>query len=279
MKNDKSAMPFQIMALAIPAAEAAVGQNWLPTLVLSLAAFLLCCWLSGQQEPEWKWLRALRCAALVLLLSSLLSHTHTCWPGAQAAYVVPGALLLLSMYAVWRGSAMGASSVLRYGMYLVLGVLAVLGIPQIKWSQLRPTAQLPDMGLAVILLLPLLGKKTGTWQYSPIGAIAVASAILTAGSTSLYEYSRGLSLGGITKHMESLAACAITVANFALLCFLLEAVNQREEKDWRVWLVGLAAFLLYVVGLQIRPEALAFLLLLLWAVPPVLWKMKNWISP
>ena len=279
MKNDKSAMPFQIMALAIPAAEAAVGQNWLPTLVLSLAVFLLCCWLSGQQESEWKWLRALRCAALVLLLSSLLSRTHTCWPGDQAAYVVPGALLLLSMYAVWRGSAMGASSVLRYGMDLVLGGVAVLGIPEIKWSQLGPTAPLADMGLAVILLLPLLGKKTGTWQYSPIGAIAVASAILTAGSTSLYEYSRGLSLGGITEHMESLAACAITVANFALLCFLLEAVNQREEKDWRVWLVGLAAFLLYAVGFQIRPEALVILLLLLWAAPPVLWKMKNWISP
>lgn len=278
MKNDKTAMPFQIMALTIPAAEAAVGKNWLPTLVLALAAFLLCCWVSGQQEPEWKWLHAMRCAAVVLLLASLLNRTHTCWPGDQAAYVVPGALLLFSMYAVWRGSAMRASSVLRYGMYLILGILAVLGIPQIKWSQLRPSAQLPDMELAVVLLLPLLAKKTGTWSYSPIGAVAFASAILTVGSNSLYEYSRGLSLGGVTEHMESLAACAITVGNFALLCFLLEAVNQKGEKDWRVWTVGLAAYGLYATGLSIRPEALAILMLLLWAAPPVLWKMRRWIS-
>lgn len=273
MKNDKISLPFQMMALTVPAAEAAVGKNWLPTLVLALAAFLLCTWLSAQKEPGWNWLYPVRCVAIVFLLAWSLNWTHTCWPGEKASYVVPGALLLLAVYAVWKGSAVNASTVLRYGMYLILAGLAVLGIPEIKLDDLRPTAQLPDMRLAAVLLLPLLARKTGTWQYIPVGAVALLAALLTGGSASLYEYSRGLSLGGVTEHMESLAACAITVGNFSLLCFLLDGIRQENERNWQVWAAGIGAYGLYAAGVGFRPEVYVLLVVVLWAVFPALWTL------
>ena len=275
MKDDKRSRPFQIMALAVPAAEAAMGKNWLPTLVLALAAFLLCTWVSAQPEPGWKWLYPVRCAAVVFLLAWSLNWTHICWPGEKSSYVVPGALLALAMYAVWKGNAMSASTVLRYGMYLILAALAVLGFSQIKLGDLRPTAQLPDMRLAAVLLLPLLARKSGTWTFHPIGAVAVLTALLTGGAASVYEYSRGLSLGGVTEHMESLAACAITVGYFSMLCFLLDGIKQEGERSWQVWAVGIGAYGLYAAGADFRPEMYVLLILVLWAVFPMLWTLKE----
>lgn len=275
MKNDKTSIPFQIMALTVPAAEAAVGKNWLPSLVIALSAFLLCTWMSVQEQPAWKWLSTARVIACVFLLAWSLNWTHSCWPGEMASFAVPGALLLLAMYAVWKKSGVRASTVLRYGMYLILFLLAVLGIKGIKAETLRPTAQLPDMGLAAVLLLPLLAKKTEKWVYNPVGIVAVAAAILAGGSTSLYEYSRGLSLGGITYHVESLAACAITVGNFSLLCFLLEAMKREGETTAQLFTAGLMAYALYAVGIDIRPEVYVLSLLILWVICPTLWSLTQ----
>lgn len=275
MKNDKTSIPFQIMALTVPAAEAAVGKNWLPSLVIALSAFLLCTWMSVQEQPAWKWLSTARVIACVFLLAWSLNWTHSCWPGEMASFAVPGALLLLAMYAVWKKSGVRASTVLRYGMYLILFLLAVLGIKGIKAETLGPTAQLPDMGLAAVLLLPLLAKKTEKWVYNPVGIVAVGASILAGGCTSLYEYSRGLSLGGITYHVESLAACAITVGNFSLLCFLLEAVKREGETTAQLFTAGLMAYALYAVGIDIRPEVYVLSLLILWVICPTLWSLAQ----
>ena len=202
MKNENVELPFQIMALAVPAAEAAMGKNWLPTLMLALAAFLLCTWISAQPEPEWKWLYPMRCIVIVFLLAWSLNWTHNCWPGEKSSYVVPGALMILTIYAVCRGRAKIASAVLRYGLYLILTALALLGIPQIKPDHLQPAAQLPDMRLAAVLLFPLLAQKNGTWTFNPVGAVALLAALLTGGAATIYEYSRGVSIGGVMEHME-----------------------------------------------------------------------------
>lgn len=178
--------------------------------------------------------------------------------------------MLLAMYAVWKKSAMRSSTVLRYGMYLILLILVVLGIKEIKAENLKPTAQLPDMGLAAVLLLPLLSGKKEKWVYNPIGIAAVGASILAGGSTSLYEYSRGLSLGGISNHVESLAACAITVGNYALLCFLLEAVKREGETTSQLIAAGILAYVLYAIGIEIRPEGYVLSLLILWVICPTL---------
>ena len=275
MKDEKAYRPFQLLALTVPAAEAAAGRNWLPTLILALASVLVCTWISALADPNLQWLNDLRSIAAVLLLSGLLNWTHDCWPGRGAAYAVPGVLVLLAVYAVWRGSAVRAASVLRYGVYLIFLLLATSGLLQLRWSQLRPRAELPSMALAAALLLPLLGRKGKTWHVFPNGLIAAAAAFITAGTASLYAYSRGLSLAGVTEHLESLAACALTAGWFASICYVLDSVKEKEEKDNRIPFLGVLAYGIYALGVRFRPEIFVILELTLWAVIPTLWSMRE----
>lgn len=275
MKDEKAYRPFQLLALTVPAAEAAAGKNWLPTLILALASVLVCTWISALADPNLQWLNDLRSIAAVLLLSGLLNWTHDCWPGRGAAYAVPGVLVLLAVYAVWRGSAVRAASVLRYGVYLIFLLLAISGLLQLRWSQLRPRAELPSMALAAALLLPLLGRKGKTWHVFPNGLNAAAAAFITAGTASLYAYSRGLSLAGVTEHLESLAACALTAGWFASICYVLDSVKEKEEKDNRIPFLGVLAYGIYALGVRFRPEIFAILELTLWAVIPTLWSMRE----
>ena len=275
MKDEKAYRPFQLLALTVPAAEAAAGKNWLPTLILALASVLVCTWISALADPNLQWLNDLRSIAAVLLLSGLLNWTHDCWPGRGAAYAVPGVLVLLAVYAVWRGSAVRAASVLRYGVYLIFLLLAISGLLQFRWSQLRPRAELPSMALAAALLLPLLGRKGKTWHVFPNGLIAAAAAFITAGTASLYAYSRGLSLAGVTENLESLAACALTAGWFASICYVLDSVKEKEEKDNRIPFLGVLAYGIYALGVRFRPEIFVILELILWAVIPTLWSMRE----
>lgn len=275
MKDEKAYRPFQLLALTVPAAEAAAGKNWLPTLILALASVLVCTWISALADPNLQWLNDLRSIAAVLLLSGLLNWTHDCWPGRGAAYAVPGVLVLLAVYAVWRGSAVRAASVLRYGVYLIFLLLAISGLLQLRWSQLRPRAELPSMALAAALLLPLLGRKGKTWHVFPNGLIAAAAAFITAGTASLYAYSRGLSLAGVTEHLESLAACALTAGWFASICYVLDSVKEKEEKDNRIPFLGVLAYGIYALGVRFHPEIFVILELTLWAVIPTLWSMRE----
>lgn len=275
MKDEKAYRPFQLLALTVPAAEAAAGKNWLPTLILALASVLVCTWISALADPNLQWLNDLRSIAAVLMLSGLLNWTHDCWPGRGAAYAVPGVLVLLAVYAVWRGSAIRAASVLRYGVYLIFLLLAISGLLQLRWSQLRPRAELPSMALAAALLLPLLGRKGKTWHVFPNGLIAAAAAFITAGTASLYAYSRGLSLAGVTEHLESLAACALTAGWFASICYVLDSVKEKEEKDNRIPFLGVLAYGIYALGVRFRPEIFVILELTLWAVIPTLWSMRE----
>lgn len=275
MKDEKAYRPFQLLALTVPAAEAAAGKNWLPTLILALASVLVCTWISALADPNLQWLNDLRSIAAVLLLSGLLNWTHDCWLGRGAAYAVPGVLVLLAVYAVWRGSAVRAASVLRYGVYLIFLLLAISGLLQLRWSQLRPRAELPSMALAAALLLPLLGRKGKTWHVFPNGLIAAAAAFITAGTASLYAYSRGLSLAGVTEHLESLAACALTAGWFASICYVLDSVKEKEEKDNRIPFLGVLAYGIYALGIRFRPETFVILELTLWAVIPTLWSMRE----
>lgn len=275
MKDEEAYRPFQLLALTVPAAEAAAGKNWLPTLILALASVLVCTWINALADPNLQWLNDLRSIAAVLLLSGLLNWTHDCWPGRGAAYAVPGVLVLLAVYAVWRGSAVRAASVLRYGVYLIFLLLAISGLLQLRWSQLRPRAELPSMALAAALLLPLLGRKGKTWHVFPNGLIAVAAAFITAGTASLYAYSRGLSLADVTEHLESLAACALTAGWFASICYVLDSVKEKEEKDNRIPFLGVLAYGIYALGIRFRPETFVILELTLWAVIPTLWSMRE----
>lgn len=275
MKDEKAYRPFQLLALIIPAAEAAAGRNWLPTLILALASVLVCTCVSALGEVNLQWLNDLRCIGVILLLSGLLGWTDRSWPGRGAEYVVPGVLTLLAMYAVWQGGAVRTASVLRYGVYLILLLMALSGLLQFKAEQLRPRAEMPDMALTAALLLPLLGRKSRGWRVIPNGLAAVAASLITGGAASLYAFSRGLSVAGVSEHVESVAACAITVGWFASICYLLDSVKEKEERDKRPWVIGLIAYGIYVLGIRFRAETFVATELVLWAIIPAIWAMKE----
>lgn len=275
MKTEKAYRPFEVLALTVPAAEAAVGKNWLPTLILTLAALLICTCVSTQEVPEWDWLKKLQCIAAALILAKLLEWTHRSWPGTGANYAVPAVLLALAADGVRKGSAIRGASVLRYGVYLVLALLAIAGLKQVKPQDLAPKAQVPDLTIGAVLLLPLLSRRNGNAAIPLNGIAATAASVLTAGSFSIYEYSRGISLGGAATHLESLAASAITIGWFAAISFVLDSVQEKEEKRKGVWIPALLAYGIYLTGIDIRGEALAALELLLWGVIPLLWGLKK----
>lgn len=275
MKTEKAYRPFEVLALTVPAAEAAVGKNWLPTLILALAALLICTCVSTQEIPEWDWLKKLQCIAAVLILAKLLEWTHRSWPGTGADYAVPAVLLALAADGVRKGSAIRGASVLRYGVYLVLALLAIAGLRQVKPQDLAPKAQVPDLTIGAVLLLPLLSRRNGNAAIPLNGIAATAASVLTACSDSIYEYSRGISLGGAATHLESLAASAITIGWFAAISFVLDSVQEKSEKRKGVWIPALLAYGIYLTGIDIRGEALAALELLLWGVIPLLWGLKK----
>ena len=246
MKTEKAYRPFEVLALTVPAAEAAVGKNWLPTLILTLAALLICTCVSTQEVPEWDWLKKLQCIAAALILAKLLEWTHRSWPGTGANYAVPAVLLTLAAYGVQKGNAIRGASVLRYGVYLVLALLAIAGLKQVKPQDLAPKAQVPDLTLAAVLLLPLLSRRNGNAAIPLNGIAAAAASVLTAGSDSIYGYSRGISLGGAATHLESLAASAITIGWFAAISFVLDSVQEKSGKKKGVWISALLAYGIYL---------------------------------
>ena len=66
---EKRESAFAAMALTVPAAEAAVGKNWLPVLIVGLGAWLLCSWTAGERPAIPGWLSGLRIVTMVLLIA------------------------------------------------------------------------------------------------------------------------------------------------------------------------------------------------------------------
>ena len=162
-----------------------------------------------------------------------------------------------------------------YRPFEVLALLAIAGLRQVKPQDLAPKAQVLDLTIGAVLLLPLLSRRNGNAAIPLNGIAATAASVLTAGSDSIYEYSRGISLGGAATHLESLAASAITIGWFAAISFVLDSVQEKSEKRKGVWIPALLAYGIYLTGIDIRGEALAALELLLWGVIPLLWGLKK----
>lgn len=272
---EKRDSAFAAMALTIPATEAAVGKNWLPVLIVGLAAWLLCSWTAGERPRIPGWLSGLRIITMVLLIAWILERTSEPWPGRGAQFAVPLALLVLAAVSVQKGAeqAAAAAGVLRYGIYGILAVLMVAGLGDIPWKSLAPKAELPDGPLAAVMLLPLLAVHRKE-QGNPLPIAAVLASIVTVGATSLYEYSRGLSIAGAAEHLESLAACAITVGYFGTVSWLLDGCaaerdNSRRRNGWGVFGTAAVAYAVYLLKIPHAPWLYAGLELLFWGVLPL----------
>lgn len=271
---EKRDAAFAAMALTVPAAEAAVGKNWLPVLIVGLAAWLLCSWTAGERPQIPVWLSRLRIAAMVLLMAWMLERTPEPWPGKGSEYAVPLALLTLAVVSVQKGEeqAAAAAGVLRYGIYGILAILLVAGVGEIRWKSLAPKAELPDAALTAVLLLPLLAvhrKEKG----NPLPIAAVLASIVTVEAGSLYVYSKGISIEGAAEHLESIAACAITVGYFGTISWLLdgcaaEQYHTGKRNGWGIIMTAAAAYAVYLLRIPHAPWLYAGLELLFWGILP-----------
>lgn len=277
---------FCLFALVVPTANAAVGRNWLPTLIVALAACLLWGVEKDVQLPPW--IRALRIGAAALLAASFLERTHPCWPDRGAEYIVPLLLLALAVYAVGRGNeeAFRGSNVLRFGVYFLLSLLLLSGIDSIRWGRLEPKAEYPDPELAAVLLLPLLIRKKQGKKDLPLLPIVLTVALVTAGTKErdLYRFSQGLSIDGIAEHLESLTACVMTAGYYALLVLLLDvaAAEQTQlsghKSVWFLPILGVGIYAAYLVmpkniwGILILSE------LILWGLVPLIWQSGKFLK-
>lgn len=273
---EKRESAFAAMALTVPAAEAAVGKNWLPVLIVALAAWLLCSWTAGERPAIPGWLSGMRIVTMVLLIAWILERTSEPWPGRGSRFVVPLVLLAIAAVSVRKGAeqAAAAAGVLRYGIYSILAVLMVAGLGDIPWKSLAPKAELPDGPLTAVMLLPLLAVHRKE-QGNPLPIAAILASVVTVGATSLYEYSRGLSIAGAAEHLESLAACAITVGYFGTVSWLLDGCAAERDQSgkrngWEIFGTAAAAYAVYLLRIPHAPWLYAALELLFWGILPLL---------
>lgn len=278
--ENRKSDPFLSMAVTVPMVEAAIGYNWVTALIYSLVAAVLKRIGENTHSTQQEWFKMLRGIALLLLGAHFLAKTSTVWPGRWSGYVVPAMLVMTAAYAVSKGTETAARSVsvLRYGMYTVLFALAISGVNGIKASALKPEWDTMRYDLMASMLLPVISKdkkyKTGQTLM-----IVLTVSILTAGKTagSIYEYSKGLSIKGVTEHLESLAACAITMGWYGLMCMMLCA--WKEETRCKIkggeWLAALMIWLIGVQGWLQLGAICVVSEIMLWVIFPSMQELKN----
>lgn len=226
---------------------------------------------------EWLWMG--------ILLGQLSTYVTDCWETGSP--LIPAVLLLLAAFSAKNASRAGA--VLIWLTVPVFGLVLGAGAPELKAQWLRPQWEMPGAELPLILLLPCAGAFLPTekgkmpWLLPVIlGFLALLLSVWIRGSltpepeSSLYEYSKGISLFGITERFESLLSCTLTAGWFALFGVLLSAagcLTERIRRSWGkggVWGCAFVAVAVLLSGLRLPGWVLLTVCVLLWAGIPLL---------
>ncbi len=288
---DKQARVFLSAALLAPLAQTAASCSWL-TVALIGGVTLLCCWLLGKYAPRpGPILAALQGLWASLVLSELLHWSTYSWPGHEDDYTIALGILALALWATKGGSVRGAriACVLFWPVTLLLGSVLVSGLPDMSLSNLKPSWQLPDAWLIVVLLLPALltqrGVIIGGGRLAGLLFYGLCLATVTAGvlsvsvsadvSAPVYELSRSLSLWGIAERFESLIAVALTLGYFATLTFLLCLPDGSGEMKSLRWCIAALAAMLYISGIRPDSRLVAVGCIALWFLAPLLASLKK----
>lgn len=226
---------------------------------------------------EWLWMG--------ILLGQLSAFVTDCWETGSP--LIPAVLLLLAAFSAKNASRAGA--VLIWLAVPVFGLVLGAGAPELKAQWLRPQWEMPGAELLLILLLPCAGaflpreKGKTSWLLPVIpGILALLLSLWIRGSltpeaeSSLYEYSKGISLFGITERFESLLSCTLTAGWFALFGVLLCAagcLTERIRRGWGqggAWCCAFVAIAVLLSGIRLTGWVLLTMSALLWAGIPLL---------
>lgn len=229
--SDAEEAAFASAAMVVPAAEAAMGYNPIVVLLISLTVLAMCIVAEYIEIEIPNWMTLLRMMTYAGAVIYFLGRTGENWPAKGADYAVPIVLLGLALYAVLKGAGRKSSNVLRYGMYGIMFLIIVSGAANMHWSSYIGEWRALEPGMLFVLVLPIFGSKKKDAGIASMGSACIMSVLATGTIyDSIYAYSRSLTIRGVTEHMESLTACAVTVGWFTTLCWLITNLEKDAKK-------------------------------------------------
>ncbi|MDD6200890.1 MAG: hypothetical protein PUB93_06450 [Firmicutes bacterium] len=285
---DRRLTAWMTVAVSAPLAAFAGKAQWLPVLLSAAAcgivSFLVLrfCDSGTVVNPV---LCTGECLWLGILLGQLAVCVTDCWETESP--LIPAVLLLLAAFSAKNASRAGA--VLIWLAVPVFGLVLGAGASELRFQWLTPRWETPRPELLLIFLLPcaavFLNREKGKLPWllpAIVGFSALLLSVWIRGSltpeteSSLYEYSKGISLFGITERFDSLLSCTLTAGWFALFGVLLSAAGclaERIRSGWGqrgVWYCAGLAIAVLISGIRLTGSVVLIVSVLLWAAVPLL---------
>lgn len=217
--------------------QTAGGTPWPETALMALLAFVLLCLPRAEGRPNW--LGGLERLWNGVILAQMLRWASGYWP--EAPVWAGGTLLVLGLWLAFKGEeAFAASaSVLGLVQLILTGAVLLAALPEVrpeKWAWQMPKG---NGWLLTALLLPAVSREKK--NAAPM-LWALAISLITAGGAGYYEMSRGISLLGSIRRMESFAAVGLTLGFLLLAGRLL----QDRKKGNNLFTAAAAALFFFL---------------------------------
>lgn len=269
--------PWLAAAMASGVVMTAFRSSWIsvfPPLLMVLPVSYLT---AGMSSPRW--LERVQWLSIIPLGAFFLIDSDSCWPAQGARIAVPLVIAVMAAVSASHKTSIAAASsnILRYGMYFVIGTVMVAVLPGMKWENLKTQEVQWDPMLIPVLLLPVIGgRKTDKRPLKGAAALLVTLSVLAAG---LYEGSKGvyaaarMNISGNIR-IESITASGMTLGYYIFVCFLLSRSgelweNRGGNRESGVWISTITMLLLTWSGWNLRSDALAGLIALVWSIIPL----------
>lgn len=238
--------------------QTAGGTPWPETALMALLAFALLCLPRAEWRPNW--LEGLQSLWNGVILAQVLRWASGYWP--QAPAWAGGTLLVLGLWLAFKGSEAfeAAASVLGLMQLILTAAVLLAALPEVRtesWAWQMPKG---NGWLFIALLLPALSQE----KRSPAPMLwALGISLITAGTAGYYEMSRGISLFGSIRRMESLAAVGLTLGYLLLTGRLIQ--NRKRENSL---FTAAAAALLFVLPMESTGITVAVGSAVVWVILP-----------
>ncbi len=239
---------------------------------------------------RFRWVAVVECLFLAVVASLVLQMAANAWPHSGANGFVPVTLLALSVI----GAGKGAKAAARVGVMLMWILLLLFvamiagGVGNVRAERIALWSG-PSAGYTyLVALLPGVACLLPRWEGKCkclwlLPVFAAVMSVLVIGTLSapvarsqtnpLYEYGKSLSLLGVVERYEAFVSVALTLSYYAMLSFLMSAVNHLGNRllgaDKTMLAVAAGAILLMNVPLE-SAYPLAVGALVLWYIIPVI---------
>lgn len=213
------------------------------------------------------------------------------WPDYSSYHGAPLILLVLAALSSTKGkeNCARAGSILLGVMAVLFGAVLISGLKQMEWSNLKPEWQIQTANLIVVMLIPAMGTGLGRTKKTGLLVYALLVSVVTTGVMSFgliktmhapfYEMSKSISLLGIGKRFESLAAVGMTIGCFVLTSYLLRVMAQAWDRgkleSRSIWISAVFSGLIFISGMRLNSRLLAVGTAVIWVLFPIVEKISK----